>query len=182
MTGSDPSSRLAGACPPLSLRPERESDTPFLQALYGSTRVDELARVDWSEAQAGRFVAQQFRAQRAHYRQHYPGAEFLVVECDGVPIGRLYLHLTHRELRLMDIILHPDWRERGLGRSLLLCVLDRALDADVPITLHVEPFNPARLWYERLGFGLVEERGVYWFMQLPVERMTAAREKLRRRA
>ncbi|QOC22937.1 GNAT family N-acetyltransferase [Wenzhouxiangella sp. AB-CW3] len=162
----------------LKLRPESDADETFLEALYGTTRADEMALVQWPEAQVRQFVGQQFRAQRAHYRRHYPGAAFLVVEKDGQPIGRLYLHTTGRELRLMDILLLPEWRGHGLGRQLLAAVVRMAMDASLPVTLHVEPFNPARRWYQRLGFELLDERGVYWFMRLPAERLAPARQLL----
>ena len=32
------------------------------------------------------------------------------------------------------------------------------------ISLHVEPFNPAKRMYERLGFVVSETRGLYEFM------------------
>jgi ribosomal protein S18 acetylase RimI-like enzyme len=40
------------------------------------------------------------------------------------------------------------------------------------ITLHVEENNPARLWYERLGFVKLEARGVYWFMRWQPDRVS----------
>jgi GNAT superfamily N-acetyltransferase len=162
----------------LTVRPEIDGDIPFLEALYGTTRADEMARVQWSEAEIRQFVGQQFRAQRTHYREHYPGAEFLVVEQEQQPIGRLYLHQTRSELRLMDILLLPQWRGQGLGRRLLAAVLGQAAAARLPVTLHVESFNPAMQWYLRLGFEQLEERGVYWFMQLSADRLAEARRRL----
>jgi ribosomal protein S18 acetylase RimI-like enzyme len=32
------------------------------------------------------------------------------------------------------------------------------------VTLHVEPNNPAQRLYQRLGFTLIEQRGVYDFL------------------
>ncbi len=162
----------------LGLRPEGDSDRAFLLALYGSTRAAELRQVGWSAEQRDRFIAQQFEAQRTHYRQHYRGADFLVIEYASVPVGRLYLHLTRSELRLMDIIVQADRRGQGLGRRVLLGVVERALEREVPITLHVEPFNPARHWYQRLGFERIEARGVYWFMRLPTAALESARSRL----
>lgn len=178
MAGKNQPAGLALNHPSLGLRSEREADAAFMQALYGSARADEMAQVNWPREQAERFIAQQFYAQRAHYRKHYPGAAFLVVEFDAEPVGRLYLYETGSELRLMDIILRPERRGRGLGRELLLAVVERALAQRLEVTLHVEPFNPARDWYERLGFERVEVRGVYWFMRLPVEKAPAALSRL----
>jgi ribosomal protein S18 acetylase RimI-like enzyme len=33
------------------------------------------------------------------------------------------------------------------------------------VTLHVEPLNPAQRLYRRLGFRLLEDRGVYHFLE-----------------
>lgn len=153
--------------PGLRLRPERESDYAFLEALYGSTRADELARVDWPQALKDAFVAQQFAAQCGQYRQHYAGAAFLVIESEieGEAIGRLYVHPTRAELRLMDVTLAPPRRGGGLGTQLMQRLLAWGDALGLPVTLHVEPFNPAQRLYLRLGFETLEVRGVYHFMR-----------------
>ena len=91
----------------------------------------------------------------------------------GEPVGRLYLCLGREELRLMDIALLDGWRQQGLGRALLSAVIELAEARSLDLTLHVEPGNPARLWYQRLGFQQVEQRGVYCFMRLPHAAMAA---------
>lgn len=149
----------------MRLRPERESDRAFLQTLYGTTRADELARVDWPQALKDAFVAQQFAAQHAQYRQHYAGAAFLLIESDGEAIGRLYVHHARAELRLMDVTLVPPRRGRGLGTRLMQRLLAWGDALNLPVTLHVEPFNPAQRLYLRLGFETLEVRGVYHFMR-----------------
>ena len=35
----------------------------------------------------------------------------------------------------------------------------------MPLTIHVERFNPALRLYERLGFTLAEDKGVYLFLE-----------------
>jgi ribosomal protein S18 acetylase RimI-like enzyme len=149
----------------LALRDEAEADLDFLHALYGTTRADELAQVDWPDAAKADFVAHQFTAQRSQYRQHYPQAAFLVIEQDGERIGRCYLHYARAELRLMDVTLLPARRGQGLGTALMHRLLAWGDALGLPVTLHVEPFNPAQRLYRRLGFETLEVRGVYHFMQ-----------------
>lgn len=156
----------------LRLRPEQDADLPLLQALYASTRSEELQRTGWDAAQQQAFLLQQFSAQRSHYRQHYPGAAFLVIEQEGSGIGRLYLHWGRDELRLMEITLSPERRGQGIARRLLAHLIAWSGARALPITLHVEPFNPAHAWYTRLGFRVVEQRGVYHFMRREAERST----------
>lgn len=148
----------------LSFRAESEADVPFLRDLYASTRAEELERVEWPDALKRAFVDQQFTAQREQYRRHYPGAAFLVIERDSAPIGRLYVHRTRQEVRLMEVTLLPAQRGKGLGSSLMDRLVRWSDDLDLRVTLHVEPFNPAQRLYLRLGFVTQEVRGVYHFM------------------
>jgi Acetyltransferase (GNAT) family len=82
-----------------------------------------------------------------------------------VPIGRLYLHESAAEVRVMDIAVLPEWRGQGLGTTLLHAVLDAGREGNARVSLHVEPGNPAQRLYARLGFRLVEHRGVYDFLE-----------------
>ena len=52
----------------------------------------------------------------------------------------------------------------GMVRALAE-VLRGADDERKPVTLHVERNNRALAWYERLGFTVVEDHGVYLFLR-----------------
>jgi ribosomal protein S18 acetylase RimI-like enzyme len=149
---------------PLSLRLASSADLEFLQSVYFSTRWAELEVTGWSDAQKLEFLGMQFRAQDTHYRAHYPSSEFLVVLEGDVRIGRVYLDETASELRVMDIALLLEHRRRGIGAALMRAILESARGSGKSVTLHVEHQNPARAWYERLGFTTLEDRGVYLFM------------------
>ena len=149
----------------VTLRPITEADLPFLLALYASTREEELAPVGWPAEQLDAFLRQQFTAQHAWYQEHYAGATFDVVEVGGGPAGRLYVARWERELRLVDVALMPAHRGRGLGESLVREVLDEAASAGKPVTIHVERMNRALRLYERLGFRLLEDKGMYLLLE-----------------
>jgi ribosomal protein S18 acetylase RimI-like enzyme len=143
------------------LRPVAEADREFLVGLYASVREPELAHVPWDAGTKRAFVAQQFAAQDAHYREHYPGATLDVVEVDGEPAGRLYVHRGERDIRIMDIALAPAFRGRGIGTALLRGLMVEAQASGRRLSIHVEANNPARRLYERLGFRRAGEHGVY---------------------
>lgn len=149
----------------IALRPQTAADAEFLCALYATTRRDELAQIAWTDAQKDAFVRHQFAAQTAHYVEHYQGATLDVIEQDGAPIGRLYVHEGPSELRIMDIALVPAATGRGLGTQLIADVLARARASGKAASIHVEQFNPARKLYERLGFQPVDQTGVYILMR-----------------
>lgn len=149
----------------LALRPAAEDDRDFLLRVYGSTRVDELNLVPWTEDEKTAFVLMQFEAQDTSYRQTYPAGAFLVVLADGEPVGRLYHARTADELRIIDITLLPERRGNGIGSALLIWLLEGADAEGLGSSLHVEPWNPATRLYERLGFELVEQGPVYQHMR-----------------
>ena len=146
------------------LRPVAEDDRAFLVDLYGSVREPELVHVPWDDATRRAFVEQQFAAQDAHYREHYPGAVLDVVEVDGESVGRLYVHRGPRDIRVMDIALTPEFRGRGIGSRLLRSLIAEADASGRTLSIHVEANNPARSLYERLGFRPAGEHGVYLLM------------------
>jgi ribosomal protein S18 acetylase RimI-like enzyme len=147
------------------LRPIDAADTEFLYSVYASTRTEEMARVDWTTEQQEAFLRMQFRAQTQFYVENYPGAEFQVIMLNEQPIGRLYIHRRDNEIRIMDIALLPDQRNAGIGSTLLQDILDQGKELDLPVTIHVEQFNPALRLYQRLGFQPKEEKGVYLLME-----------------
>jgi ribosomal protein S18 acetylase RimI-like enzyme len=151
--------------PAVTFRPIQPEDQEFLCRLYASTRREELAPVPWSEEQKAVFLRMQFEAQHRHYQQHYPGARFDLVLADGEPIGRLYVEEWPSQIRLIDIALLPEQRNRGLGGRLLRDVMAEAERAGKPLTIHVEKFNPALRLYRRLGFRSIEDKGVYDLME-----------------
>lgn len=164
MSGDSLAQRLMRRCPQLALREETQADAPFLCALYAATRHEELAHVPWPDETKLAFLADQFQKQGEHYRKNYVGAELLVVQAGGERIGRIYLYPSEREIRLMDIALIDAQRGQGLGGGLIRAVMDIAQEDSRELTLHVEPNNPALRLYDRLGFRLIEERGVYLFL------------------
>jgi len=149
----------------LSLRPIRDSDMPFLHALYASTRAEELAQTDWDAATVVAFIEQQFRAQHAWYQEQYAGSSFCVIERAGIPIGRLYVGRWEREIRIIDIALLPAYRNAGIGSALIRSILDEGRSSGRRVSIHVEVFNPALRLYTRLGFRPVAEEGPYVLME-----------------
>ena len=148
------------SAPAISLRPIAPGDEAFLFQVYASTRTQELAPLHWSAAQVNAFLEQQFHAQRRHYETYFGDADFLIILADGESAGRLYVARRADEIRVIDIALLPKFRKQGIGSQL-------------PVLIHVEKMNPARRLYERLGFTVIGDEGVYWFM----EKRPAARGK-----
>ena len=145
----------------IRLRPIHARDLPLLLQIYGSTREIELARVAWTVEERAAFLASQFDLQHRDYQMRFPRGEFHVVQYLEQDIGRLYLDRHGPELRLIDIALLPAWRNRGIGSSILRCLTQECDGGGQAIVLHVEATNPARALYERCGFEVVADDGLY---------------------
>lgn len=149
----------------IQFRPVQADDRELLFAIYASTRTEELAPLDWSDAQKEGFLRMQFDAQRTSYERGYPGAEFQIILVAGEAAGRLYVHRREKEIRVMDIALLPAFRGRGIGTALLTDIVEGGRRTARPVTIHVESFNPALRLYERLGFRRVSTDGVYFLLE-----------------
>jgi ribosomal protein S18 acetylase RimI-like enzyme len=151
--------------PGITLRPVRDDDEPFLLALYATVRAPELEQVAWTDEQKAVFVRHQFDAQSTHWRENYHDTSFDVIERAGVPIGRLYVARWRDEIRVVDVALMPEHRGSGVGGALFRSLFEESDRTGRPVTIHVEIYNPARRLYERLGFVLKEEKGIYLLME-----------------
>ena len=145
-----------------SVRDEATGDDAYLLELYGQVRAPELERVpDWNDAQKAHFVAQQFHAQRRHYRTRIEGCLFMVIEHHGSPVGRLYLQERETSWQIVDIALDVERRGAGVGGAVISHVRDMANRMGKGVGLFVEHDNPAQRLYRRLGFETVRDAGVY---------------------
>ena len=85
--------------------------------------------------------------------------------CEDQPCGRLYLSRWENEYRIVDIALLPEFRGQGIGTLIMNDILAEAADHGLPVTIHVEQFNPALGFYMQLGFKKIDETGVYHLMK-----------------
>jgi ribosomal protein S18 acetylase RimI-like enzyme len=97
--------------------------------------------------------------------EQFAGAAFDVILLDGESIGRLYVDRRPDEIRIIDIALLPEYRNRGIGSRLITALLAEGTAAGLPVRIHVEQYNPAMRLYNRLGFQKIDERGVYHLME-----------------
>lgn len=153
----------------IKLRDIQEKDLPILCEIYGSTRKEELDNgTNWNNEQKKLFIEHQFSAQHDYYQKNYLDGKFYVIEKDNYAIGRLYIDFFFEKkgIRIIDITVLPEWRNKNIGRSILNEILIKAADNNLNVSIHVESFNPAMNLYKRLGFKKISEtNGVYHLME-----------------
>ena len=150
----------------LSLRDATPEDEPFLVALYGSTREDELAQARWAEGQKEKFVRWQFDLQHKEYSDRFPDARYQVIVVDGEPAGRIWTGEDDEQIRLLDIAILPQFQRRGVGTILLHRLIEEAKRAKKNLRHMVFTLNNnAHRFYERLGFVVIEDFDAYKHME-----------------
>lgn len=142
------------------LRAVRAGDEPILLEIYASTRAEELAITDWTEAQRNAFVTMQFAAQQQYYQVQFPQGEHRIILANGQPVGRFYTDENEDEIKIIDITVLPNYRNAGIGSPLIRELMERAQKAGKPVRIYVESYNRSLRLFERLGFAKVEEDGI----------------------
>jgi len=87
-----------------------------------------------------------------------------VVEMQGQVFGYAILSFGADEAHVLNICIHRDWRDRGVGRRLLNYLLDQARKAGMhDAFLEVRPSNTSAIHlYESMGFTRVGVRKGYY--------------------
>lgn len=149
----------------VALRPAMEADEAFLLEVYSSTRSDEMTQTGWDNAQQQAFLKLQFVAQQQHYRTYYPQGEHSLILLNEKPIGRLYVARSLEEIRILDIALLAEQRNKGIGTRVIKDLIAESQKTGKPVRIYVENFSRALRLFERMGFLQVEEKGFYYLMQ-----------------
>lgn len=156
----------------LILRPVTPEDEEFLIAVYGRTREDELAQVEWAEGQKDQFVRWQYGLQQSEYRSRFPDYDYRVIVINDRPAGRIWVGSDHEQIRLLEIAIMPEFQNRGAGTILLRRLIDEASKANKFLRHMVFVLNnDAHRFYERLGFAVIEDFGAYKHMEWRPEKI-----------
>lgn len=144
-----------------ALRPASPADSDFEHHLYASTRDD--LRPLGPEVFDG-LVGMQFRAQSMSIRLDHPDADRQIVLIEGEPAGRLIIDGSGNHIEVIDVALLPQYRNHGVGTSVLRTVMAQADRLGRAVRLHVEKQSRAVRLYERLGFSISGDVGMYFAM------------------
>ncbi len=138
----------------LSLRPAQARDETFLRAVHDAGRAWDLQvlRNQLDDHAWDALLKQQYDAQHADYFDRRALARYAVVEWCQTGIGRIYADFSDEEIRLVDLIILPEYRGRGIASIIVRGLCGEAAKRRVPLRLHVHPLNPVRRLYARLGF------------------------------
>ena len=141
---------------PVTLRASRNTDATLFYAVTEQTmRVHVIA--------AGGTWEEESRRREAAEDSVNPDASVIMV--GKIDVGILCVERQPDEIRLHTLYLLPGYQARGIGGSLVYALQMEAAARCVPLRLHVLKVNPAKRFYERLGFVVEEETEYFFYMQ-----------------
>ncbi len=149
----------------LTYRNASSEDAEFLFELYASTRTEELNAWGWDSQQQEAFLKMQFHAQQTSYQNQFPNSSYQIVLMQELAVGSMLVIRNEAEIRLADIALLPEYRDRGIGGYLIQNLLVEATLAGKPVRLQVIQFNRAIQLYQRLGFSKVGDNGTHFLLE-----------------
>lgn len=149
----------------ITLRNVTDKDRSFIKQLYRITREQEMAGTGWTDAQKEQFCLMQSMAQEAHYTNVFPEAVRSIILFEDRPAGRLYISDTAEEVRLIDIIVLPQYRGKGIAAKIVTDITGKASAENKFVSIHVLKGNTAKLLYEKLGFKKISEKPGYDYME-----------------
>lgn len=138
----------------ISLRRAELHDAEFLVTAYASTRRGELASSGWSPSMRNALLTIHFQAQWRACKAVYPGVQTSIILACGTPIGSMMVQRIKSEARLVDIVLLPEHRNRGIGALLVRMLIAESIELQIPLRLSVLKSDRAIHLFERLGLGL----------------------------
>jgi len=92
-----------------------------------------------------------------------PNARIILV--GAIEAGILLVERRPHEVHLQDLYLFPKYQGQGIGSAIVSALQKEAIARRVPIRLQVLKVNPAKRFYERLGFSVLEEAEYFFHMQ-----------------
>lgn len=138
--------------PGFNLRVAGPQDEQFLRALFGSAR-PELALLPLPPAQLEQLITQQYEWQQKSYLSQFSTAENWIIETQSGPVGKIMLHRSESQVHIIDFIIAPDWRSRGVGRTILVALKHYVELTACALRLSVDRQNiRAKRLYVQQGF------------------------------
>jgi GNAT superfamily N-acetyltransferase len=104
------------------------------------------------------------RVQReSHEKSCSPNAQ--VVQVGDISAGVFVVERCPTHIQLEQIYLLPEYQQMGIGTALLNRLILESTQFKIPIRLRVMAVNPAKSFYERLGFVVTEATPEFFFME-----------------
>jgi ribosomal protein S18 acetylase RimI-like enzyme len=151
------------------LRPECSHDESFIRNLILETIAGELGASEWPEPMRSHLLGLQYAGRRQSFRLTFPEATSYVIEAGEVDAGWAVVTEVPQEIFLVEIMVSPQCRNRGIGSAVIRQLVTEAAARRKPVRLTVNAMNRGAIrLYERLGFRRTGGDEVRYLMECAV--------------
>ena len=139
----------------ISLRQGKKADYAFLWNLHQSTMKDYVDKTwGWNQG-----------FQKEYFDEQFEPKNIRIIEKDEVSIGVIEFLEREHELCINNVQVDPVFQNKGIGSTILNRIIDDCNPEQRVVKLQVLKVNPAKLFYERLGFEIVGKTKTHFIME-----------------
>ncbi|WP_434950130.1 GNAT family N-acetyltransferase [Shewanella sp. HL-SH4] len=136
----------------ICVRPASDDDVFIMAQLFYSTRSD-FYQLGLPQVTVDMLLQQQYQLQQMSYKNQFPNVMDYILCRQAQVIGKLTLEVKPEYLWLVDLVIAPDSRSKGVGTAVLDALKQDAKGRQVPIYLSVAIDNPrSKALYYQQGF------------------------------
>jgi GNAT superfamily N-acetyltransferase len=139
---------------PIELRPALDQDFVFCRRLY----FDEMS-----------WIVEELRldrtAQETSFRQQWNSTQVRIIVLDGSDAGWVQTIREDDELFVGQLFVDSRFQRKGVGTEVMKRLIREAARLNLAVRLSVVRINPARRFYERLGFRVTHEDDRKFYMK-----------------
>jgi ribosomal protein S18 acetylase RimI-like enzyme len=88
-----------------------------------------------------------------------------IIQIGNLAVGVLMVERFPTHIQLVQIYLLPEYQRLGIGTVLLKNLMAEAQQSQIPVRLKVMIINPAKLFYEKIGFIVIAETPEFFSME-----------------
>jgi ribosomal protein S18 acetylase RimI-like enzyme len=88
-----------------------------------------------------------------------------IIQIGNLAVGVLMVERFPTHIQLVQIYLLPEYQRLGIGTVLLKNLMAEAQQSQIPVRLKVMIINPAKLFYEKIGFIVTAETPEFFSME-----------------
>ncbi|MGB1253895.1 MAG: GNAT family N-acetyltransferase [Candidatus Promineifilaceae bacterium] len=153
----------------ISQRVVGKADQALIYRLFCSVRGPELSHSTLTPQQQHEHLLSQFSAMHSTYQQRFPNGVHNVIVWKGKDIGRIYTNESADEIRILDVIIDPAYRNHGIGSHIMRQLTTQSDKTTKALRFYVWMSNKAaQRFYTRHGCQPVRQDGAYiLFERLP---------------
>jgi len=142
----------------LTLRDAGPEDSEFAYRVKKAAFKESVEKVwGWNEEE-----------QRQLHKKRFEAQDFRIINLGGIDVGILAMAISPDCIKVNQLFLLPEHQSKGIGRSCMQLIIDKALEMDLPIRLQVLKVNPrAQTFFLRLGFLTIGETNTHILLERP---------------